>query len=150
MNLRERRFTATQRKYAEVWQENETSIVIKMLDQSMKERDAPRTMKLQRSLLRLEGRAQNVECEGLIGLLPKCVQNFTLAVDVCAGSESVEGGQFTLKETEYLEKAILQNTKQYDHKLNVLLIGDAGVGKTSLMNVWLGVKDPLGTVQTHG
>jgi hypothetical protein len=42
------------RSHAEEWQENETSIVLKMLDDSMKSQDQPRLQALQRSLLEIE------------------------------------------------------------------------------------------------
>jgi len=40
--------------HAEVWQENETSIILKMLGDSLKTNDESRTDALQRSLLKIE------------------------------------------------------------------------------------------------
>lgn len=42
------------RTHAEVWQENETSIILKMLGDSLKTGDDPRRDALQRSLLKIE------------------------------------------------------------------------------------------------
>eukprot|EP00826_Nyctotherus_ovalis_P002159 TRINITY_DN10409_c0_g1_i8.p3 TRINITY_DN10409_c0_g1~~TRINITY_DN10409_c0_g1_i8.p3 ORF type:complete len:113 (+),score=37.17 TRINITY_DN10409_c0_g1_i8:78-416(+) len=57
---------------------------------------------------------------------------------------------FSPKEAEYLEKAIMQNTKQYDDQITIMLIGDQGVGKTSLMNSWLGLSIPKVSQHTLG
>lgn len=158
LNTRNCYFTAAQRKYAEVWHENETSIVIKMLNQSMKEHDKLRTVELQKSLLELEGKTESYEnaespvsSKELIRLLPKELHSFALALELCTSLQPTKSeGPFTVKETEYLEKVIRQNTKQYDSSLNIMIIGDSEVGKTSLMNSWLGVKNPLATRHTFG
>ena len=142
----ERRLKKIQKMYSEVWHENETSIVIKMLDQSMKENDQDRVIELQKSLLELE-RKSDIRSEETT---PKNIKNFDQLILKRTQSEKIiyenlspkrsEAILFSPVEEEYLKKAIKQNTKQYDEKINIMIIGNQDVGKTSLMNSWLGSK----------
>ena len=86
-----------------------------------------------------------------MGLLPNKFHPLALNLELCSpnSSEKVEE-PFSVKETEYLEKVMIQNTRQYDATLNVMIIGDTGVGKTSLMNAWLNSENPLMTKHTIG
>jgi len=154
------------KKYAEAWHENETNIVIKMLAQSMKEQDRSRTVELQRSLLELEKKSDLPSDEESpmpvdfreIKLISDCYsspiksRSCPLSVDSGSPKDSVcsEGSPFSLKEEEYLRKAIMQNTKQYDMQINFMVIGNTGTGKTSLINSWLGSITPMQTKPTKG
>ena len=141
-----------------MWQENETSIIIKMLDRSMKERDQPRTLELQKSLLELERKSDTPTDEldlKQLGSIPiQCKsKSLTLESSVSSPSELTthsDGSPFSPKEREYLKKAMLQNTKQYDAQLNITILGGSGTGKTSLMNAWLGSTSPEKTKPTIG
>lgn len=140
---------ARQRKLQEHWHENETSIVIKMLGQCMKEHDESRVVELQRSLLELEKqsdtRSEESSCGSFESPTKRKPKSFTLGL-----RGKGEEGEFSAPETEYLRKAITQNTKQYDEKVTVALIGNSGAGKTALMNSWLKSSNPLKTEHTVG
>jgi polynucleotide 5'-kinase involved in rRNA processing len=142
----EQRLKQLQKIYSERWHENETSIVIKMLDRSMRDNDHETTIELKRTLLELERRSGVRSAESSPENLsqPELSRNYSFSI--IRGSESPkkfsrsDGTLFSPKEMEYLDKAIMQNTKQYDNQLTIMLIGNQEVGKTSLMNAWLGLK----------
>eukprot|EP00826_Nyctotherus_ovalis_P000813 TRINITY_DN1004_c0_g1_i1.p1 TRINITY_DN1004_c0_g1~~TRINITY_DN1004_c0_g1_i1.p1 ORF type:complete len:187 (+),score=48.87 TRINITY_DN1004_c0_g1_i1:435-995(+) len=141
--------------YNEIWHENEVSIVIKMLDQSMKEKDKERTIELERSLLELERKADTRTDEAsstLGGPLPSKVQSFgsASAEEAKRAHTRSETSPFSLVEEEYLRKAILQNTKQYDEQITVMLVGNCDTGKTRLMNSWLGLSNAYKAKHTLG
>jgi len=144
----EQRLKNLQKMYSERWHENETSIVIKMLDRSMKDNDHETTIELKRTLLELERRPDIRSGENSPESLnqPELSKNYSF-ISITGGSESPKKfsksdvNLFSPKEAEYLDKVIMQNTKQYDKQLTIMLIGNQGVGKTSLMNAWLGLKD---------
>lgn len=144
---------------SEIWHENETSIVIKMLDQSMKENDSNRTLELEKSLLELERNSELRSDEESptnhlpsAELLPERVRSFTELPYLESYKEETksEENPFSQTEAEYLKKAIMQNTRQYDDQITIMLIGDEGVGKTCMMNSWLGLVNPFKTKHTLG
>ncbi len=150
-----------QKRYAEVWQENETSIVIKMLTQSMKDQDHSRTLELQRSLLELERKSDvlsdeesPIDFKNLPEPLRHQPKSKSVTVSPTFGPSPspscFSDDQFSPKELEYLKKAVQQNTKQYDLQINITLVGNSGCGKTSLMNAWLGSPSPMKTKPTTG
>lgn len=140
-----------QRMYNETWQENEVSIVIKMLDQSMKENNTERIIELEKCLLELERKSDMQTNEGSPSIKPisSNIHSFA-AVESFNGSPRSVNSPFSLDEEEYLQKAIIQNTKQYDEQITIMLIGDKETGKTSLMNSWLGLPNPSKTQRTLG
>ena len=149
-------FESVQKKQAEVWHENETLIVIKMLDQSVKSKDEETILELQKSLLKLEGKEKaslaKREDSQLLELLPKRIRQLALNLGLYfhKGSLKTKVAPFSVRETEYLEKAMMQNTRQYDAQITIMMTGDAKVGKTSLMNTWLGVENSFVTKETIG
>ena len=149
------------KRYAEVWQENETSIVIKMLDQSMKNRDQEKIHELKRSLLDLERKSENAPSDDewsnssptcKSDCFPSRSKSFTTSHLSGSTSETLAEmrASFSHREEEYLEKAMRQNTKQYDSQVNVMIIGNSVTGKTSLMNAMLGIKSSSQTKPTIG
>ena len=148
-----------QKKYSQVWHENETSIIIKMLDQSIRENDKERIIELQKSLLKLEYDSNVKTHEGspvfmrkIPQVIPKRTQS-SKAVNQLRyprKSSKTQTSQFSVFEEEYLKKAIMQNTKQYDEQINIMIVGNKGVGKSSLMNAWQNLENPLKTEHTIG
>ncbi|MDR3546656.1 MAG: hypothetical protein P4M11_00005 [Candidatus Pacebacteria bacterium] len=141
------------KKYAETWQENETSIVLKMLGKSVKERDEGKIQELERYLLTLEHKSDS-SSSGEEESSPTSLKQATSLVEARSksflsphGSESGESsltdpGNFSPSELAYLKKAIRQNTKQYDMQINIMIVGNTFTGKTSLMSAMLGEKGP--------
>eukprot|EP00826_Nyctotherus_ovalis_P045889 TRINITY_DN5119_c0_g3_i1.p2 TRINITY_DN5119_c0_g3~~TRINITY_DN5119_c0_g3_i1.p2 ORF type:complete len:123 (+),score=26.71 TRINITY_DN5119_c0_g3_i1:206-574(+) len=122
-----------------------------MLGQCMKEHDESRVVELQRSLLELERQSETRSeernsCGNFESPTKRKPKSFTLELREKGGEE----GGFSAPETEYLRKAITQNTKQYDEKVTVMLVGNSGAGKTALMNSWLKSPCPLKTEHTVG
>eukprot|EP00826_Nyctotherus_ovalis_P025360 TRINITY_DN1964_c0_g1_i2.p2 TRINITY_DN1964_c0_g1~~TRINITY_DN1964_c0_g1_i2.p2 ORF type:complete len:141 (+),score=23.29 TRINITY_DN1964_c0_g1_i2:438-860(+) len=116
-----------------------------MLSQSMKENDHKSILELKRSLLELERRSEMKDGEGSPEDPKQSEASFRAhSFSATRASESPKKNSksdvsiFSATEREYLEKAIMQNTKQYDEQLTIMLIGNRGVGKTCLMNSWLG------------
>jgi hypothetical protein len=153
------------KKYAENWQENETSIVLKMLDQAMKDKDAEKMTELKRSLLEIERKSVEEVSEvesppfngigaGEKGIEPKIRGRVSMTPTQASKSfvESFESEckSFSLFESEYLQKVLLQNTKQFEAQIIVTLIGSAISGKTSLMNSLLGFPEAIKTKPTKG
>jgi len=150
----QKRLKEIQRMYNETWQENKVSIVIKMLDKSMKENDTERIIELEKCLLELE-RKSDVQINkesSIIKPVSSNVQSSGIENLVELSNEPARNGDspFSLDEEEYLQKAIMQNTKQYDEQITIMLIGDKKTGKTSLMNSWVGVSNPSRTEHTLG
>ncbi len=166
------------KRYAETWQENETSIVLKMLGQSVKENDQGRVQELERYLLDLERKSDGSECNGrnsapssaeleavseLVltksGQKSKSVSSAQIPFPLALGRQDssssgetslTESASFSPVEVEYLKKAIRQNTKQYDMQINIMIVGDTLTGKTSLMRALLGDSHPSKTKPTVG
>lgn len=155
----ERKLKAIQKMYSEQWLENETSIVIKRLDQSMKEKDYESTMELKRTLLELERRAdlrtdeespENFKHPEALSSFQTHSFNVMEQVDLHKKASKSDASAFSATEKEYLEKAIMQNTKQYDEQLTIMLIGSQEVGKTSLINSWFGLSNSRTCQHTIG
>lgn len=151
----EERLKAIQKLYSELWHENETSIVIKMLDRSMKDNDHKTTVELQRTLLELERSSSLRSGDSSPGSLKQSEQSRAHSFNMTKESEPQKNSRsdaslFSPTEVEYLEKAIMQNTKQYDDQITIMLIGNQEVGKTSLMNMWLGLKSSKKLQHTIG
>lgn len=152
----EQRLKTIQKLYSELWHENETSIVIKMLDRSMKDNDHETTIELQRTLLDLERSSSLRSGDSSPENLKQSEVSRAHSFSMTKGSESPkklsqsDASLFSPTEAEYLEKAIMQNTKQYDDQITIMLIGNQDVGKTSLMNMWLGLRCPKKLQHTLG
>lgn len=153
-----------------MWQENETSIVLKMLDNSMKCKDRSRFNALQRSLLEIERKANKVtpepgEEENDLSLLPPAELPFTMPSsamsedsrnslgnlgNIAASGSTEPTTNFSPAEQEYLEKAIKQNVKQYDAQINIMIVGNGFTGKTSVTTAIIGSKFELHTPRSTG
>lgn len=135
---------------AEVWQENETSITLKMLSESMKSNDHERVEALKRSLLDLEAKYEKTAIEPEDdSASPDSHQCKSL--NSPSHIQFNEASQtFSPQEVKYLQKAIEQNTKSYDLQISMMFIGDSFTGKTSLMNAIIGSENPLKTKPTTG
>jgi hypothetical protein len=157
------------RTHAEVWQENETSIVLKMLGDSLKTKDESRTDALQRSLLKIEhstelGPSEKLEEPDTFMLPPseftlgkflvyykdcnEFSRNVLPAADT-AGSVELPN-KFSASEKEYLEKVIRQNLKQYDVQVQITIVGNEMTGKTSVTSALIGSKFKLNTPHSTG
>jgi len=116
-----------------------------MLDQSMKDQNHQSTIELKRTLLELEQRTDTRSKEE---------SHSWHSSSVTKESESLwndsKSDCFSATEKEYLDKAIMQNTKQYDKQFTIMLIGSQEVGKTSLMNSWLGLSNKGASQHTIG
>ena len=156
-----KRLESIKKKYAEQWQENETSIVIKMLHESILSNDDERVQALQRSLLDLERKSdKDMDDDGLPNSLPSdCIpikaKSFTssaLSHHTGSTGESAPNDLlcFSPTEADYLNKAMQQNMKQYEAQINVMVVGNSMTGKTSLMHSMLGQKVPLQLRHTTG
>ncbi len=136
-----------------------------MLGESIRNRDEERTAELKRSLLDVERRSDRAttnedEQQPHSPLLratdiPICKsKSFTSGLPLFpAGSEdgSPTGSLgFSPTEAQYLEKAIMQNTKRYDVQVNVMIVGNANTGKTCLMHTLLGSAFPTLAKPTTG
>lgn len=154
-----RQLNKIRKMYAEIWHENETSIIIKMLNQSIKVNDQERTIELQKSLLNLERKSDMINDEESPNspevfdeLLLKRAQSLNILETKENKKKKYKSNEnpFSPLETKYLEKVIMQNTKLYDEQITIMIIGDQEVGKTSLMNSWLGYENFNMTKHTVG
>ena len=149
---------AIRKSHAEVWQENETSIILKMLSDSLRSHDSDRTEELKRSLLELDRKSDkdsfNEDDAALnsfqlpvaaikrgnsasnIELMPYSPKSLP---DSPASAEEKKSNSFSPQDKAYIEKAIKQNTKQHDMQVSIMLVGGARTGKTSLMNALAGL-----------
>ena len=123
-----------------------------MLDQSIKGKDQIRINELQRSLLELQRETDSFTCKEFLNNdefeeTETGNKSFSLISNDYNYHEEIA---FTEKETEYLKKVIKQNIKQYDEQINIVILGNKGVGKTSLMNSMLKSNNPLKTKHTIG
>lgn len=139
----------------ETWQENETSIVLKMLDDSIKTKDNTRVNALQRSLLELERQTYIKEPDSAFMLpppqLPPQFTPLELSSDpITTYSFPEANSPFSPKELEYLNKAIEQNVKQYEKFVKIIIVGNNRTGKTSLMNCLIGSKFQADTPNSVG
>ena len=143
---------------AETWQENETHIVLKMINESLKVKDYKKVNELQRSLLNLERRPEtssNSKEEELTSPTPSENSSPRQSLLHESTSDSLieqaiikdegetgknELADFSPIECVYLEKAMQQNTKQYELNVNIMLVGSQSCGKTTLMYSLLGKK----------
>ncbi len=172
--LQDKKLAKLMKSHAEVWQENETSIVLKMLDDSVRTKDSSRMTALQRSLLEIErtpGRtflekSTSASPEDDLPMLPP--SEFSLGPtemileepELDPGSRNVQpsasttGGstaeRFSQAEQEYLQKAIKQNVKQHDVQLNITIVGNGMTGKTSVTTALVGSKFDLNTPRSTG
>ncbi len=136
-----------------MWQENETSIVLKMLDNSLRSKDRSRLTELQRSLLDIERKPEKTPAEEELAPLPSAEVPFTLgppAQEPSRNSGSTAETSFSPAEQEYLEKAIKQNVKQYDAQINIVIVGNGFTGKTSVTTAIVGSKFELNTPRSTG
>ena len=152
-----------------MWQENEMGIVIKAINTAICSGDAkekPRIKLLKQSLLQLE--TENTEHQ-----ITNIPENYYFpspnsphslnspGLISYGGSKSTaisddidnHGGgaiKFTHGEKMQLKNIIMQNTKTYDLQMNILLIGDSLVGKTSFMNKFVNNSFETQTTTTLG
>lgn len=154
---------------AEVWQQNETSIVLKMLENSLRSQDIISIQALKRYLLGLEHKSYkdnqllddslslafqtNASPNRKMIFTQELAQNNTCDSSFCSktsgsspslrSNENCQSLELSPLEEEYLEKAIKQNIKQYDHQINITIIGNERTGKTSLMQRFTGLQFEL-------
>ena len=149
------------KKYAEEWQENETSIIIKMLNQSIKNKEHDKVAELKRSLLELERKSEKATSDedpsfsppqdlDLVRYKSKSFSGIALRQSGSERSETSQVTHFSASEATYLERAVQQNTKQHDALINVMILGSSSSGKTSLMHALLGQKCPSQVKPTNG
>lgn len=151
------------RTHAEVWQENETSIVLKQLDDSLRHKDSSRFHALQKSLLEIERRSDKDQSSSsdfddfsLCPMEPQrresaaSVQSLPVPLGETMELMTGRGEEFSASEKQYLEKAIRQNVKQYDVQFNVLFVGDSQTGKTSIMRTMIDPKFASSTPRSTG
>ena len=126
-----------------------------MLTESLKTNDKERIELLKRALLEIEQKsvksAVDKESTSSSPLAKPVSESSTNCSPLLFPEKMLqEPDHFTLEESQYLEKAIAQNAANFDRKVKIMIVGDQGTCKTSLMNTILGVQNPLNTVPTHG
>lgn len=158
-----RKLQLIKKAHAETWQENETSIVLKMLSESLKSRDTERTTALERSLLELERKSDEDEDQenrtnsfeaNSVKQRPKAgsmtCSHKTGSTESSFLSDPNGRTSFTPTEKDYIMKAIKQNTRQHDLGIAIMIVGSARSGKSSLMNSMMGGKFEDKTPKTFG
>jgi len=155
------------KQLAETWQENETQIIIKSMNESLKLKDYEKVKELKRSLLNLERRSEhneeNKEGDEVSSISINSYNSPAPSLDKPSTRDTLrefpmlneehskdQTNEFSPIENNYLEKVIQQNVRCQDLKLTIMLLGYKGAGKTTLMNAILNGKCQNDTQPTHG
>lgn len=129
-----------------------------MLNESFKNKDKSRTRALQRSLLRIERTEATASIDHIdseqFTLMPSKISLNDSKVEeskkLRKSSASSNGARFSASEEAYLQKAIKQNLKHYDVRVNVTIVGNERTGKTCLMRALTGAEFILDTPRSIG
>lgn len=104
------------------------------MDEAIKSNDEERIKELKQSLLEVESKpGDRHSAKSSPGSSPT-MNPSSFHSDMSLQTKSL----FSQEEEIYLEKAIKQNTKQYDFQVNIMIVGNSNTGKTSLINAMMG------------
>ena len=142
-------------KWAETWQENEIFIILKNIEECIINKDHERLELLKKALLALGYNHKlnvNEEFSPMNQLEDKASTNESWKDLGSDYSQSPQSGKdvFTSIELTYLKRVIEQNTKCYNAKINLMIVGSKGSGKTTLMYNLLSLKLPERYIPTKG
>ena len=141
-----------EQKWAETWQENEIFIILKNIEECIINKDNERLELLKRAFLALGYNHKlnmNEEFSPMNQLEDKASTSESwkdLGFDYSQSGKDV----FTSIELTYLKRVIEQNTKWYNAKINLMIVGSKGSGKTTLMHALLSLKPPERYIPTNG
>ena len=127
----------------EKWVEGEYTATLKALEQAYNENNTIAANSLHKAILDLERRSSSETSEEINETTP--IQQL---ITTNASEES--NCQYSPSEKSKLEKILLQNIKQYDLLLNVMLIGESKSGKSSFIHTFIYGDAPTHLKETNG
>jgi hypothetical protein len=127
----------------EKWVEGEYTATLKALEKAYNDNNTSAANSLQKAILDLERRSSAETSEEINETTPS---QQTIATYPSEESDC----QYSPSEKSKLEKILLQNIKQYDHLLNVMLIGESKTGKSSFIHTFIYGDAPTHLKETNG
>ena len=125
----------------EKWVEGEYTATLKALEKAYNDNNTIAASTLQKAILDLERRSSAEICEEIYDTSPSSPPIYT--------NEEREA-QYSPTEKRKLEKILLQNIKQYDHLLNVMIIGESKTGKSTFIHSFISGNIPAHLKETNG